>query len=227
MNDKESRNYQRFVRVHVFAQAHASDFAPASLGTQTFAIVGAVIIEIDGLAAGEVSAHGGARHGTETRAQARVALHDDLEAINRTARAMANDVPGINEMFRMPRGNNDRELINAARAFLADATPLKAQFIAHELPADFLEDLQADIEAMEAAMRDQSTGVGNHVAASAALDDAFSRGNEAVRKVDAIVRNKYANNPAVLAEWTSASHVERSPRRAKATEPPRPPTSGQ
>jgi hypothetical protein len=27
-----------------------------------------------------------------------------------------------------------------------------------------------------------------------------------VRKLDAIVRNKYANNAAVLAEWTSASH---------------------
>ena len=226
MNDKESRNYQRFVRVHGFGQAHASNFAPNSLGAQTFAIVSAIIIEIDGLAAGEVSAHGGARQGTETRAQARVALHDDLEAINRTARAMANDVPGINEMFRMPRGNNDRDLINAARAFLADATPLKAQFIAHELPADFLENLQADIEAMEAAIRDQSTGVGNHVAANAALDDAFGRGNEAVRKLDAIVRNKYANNPGVLAEWTSASHVERAPRRAKRPETPSA-TSGQ
>ena len=225
MNDKESRNRQRFMRVHGFARAHASDFASNSLGAQTFAIVGAVIIEINGLAAGEVSAHGGARQGTETRAQARVALRVALEAINRTARAMANDVPGINEMFRLPRGNNDRDLINAARAFLADATPLKAQFIAHELPADFLEDLQADIEALESAIRDQSSGVGNHVAASAALDDAFSRGNEAVRRADAIVRNKYANNPGVLAEWTSASHIERAPRRAKTSEPP--PTSGQ
>src|ERR1043166_7294945 len=169
MNDKESRNYQRFVRVHGFGQAHASGFAPGSLGTQTFATVGAVIIEIDGLAAGEVSAHGGARQGTESRAQARIELHDDLEAINRTARAMANEVPGIDVMFRMPRGNNDRDLINAARAFLADATPLKAQFIAHELPADFLEDLQADIDAMLAAINSQSSGVGNHVAANAAL----------------------------------------------------------
>jgi hypothetical protein len=220
MNDKESRNYQKFVRVQGFGQAHAPDFAANSLGAQTFALVGAIIIEIDGLAAGEVSAHGGARQGTEARAQARDALREDLEAINRTARAMAGDMPGINDKFRMPRGNNDRVLINAARAFFADATPFKAQFIAHELPADFLEDLQADIEAMESAIRDQSSGVVNHVAASAALDDAFSRGNEAARKVDAIVRNKYANNPAVLAEWTSASHTERAPRRAKAPETP-------
>jgi len=65
------------------------------------------------------------------------------------------------------------------------------------------------------AISDQSSGVGNHVAASAALDDAFSRGNEAVRRADAIVRNKYANNPGLLAEWTAASHVERAPKRAK------------
>ena len=127
---------------------------------------------------------------------------------------MENEVHGMGDKFRIPRNNNDFELINAARAFLADATPLKAQFIAHEMPADFLEDLQEHIDAMESAINDQSSAVGSHVAASAALDDASSRGIELVRKLDAIVRNKYANNPAVLAEWISASHTERAPRRA-------------
>ncbi|HMH44542.1 MAG TPA: hypothetical protein VK557_13710 [Pyrinomonadaceae bacterium] len=59
----------------------------------------------------------------------------------------------------------------------------------------------------------------NHVAAGAALDDAISLGLELVQKLDAIFRNKYANNPAVLAEWTSASHTERAPKRAKPTAP--------
>ena len=31
---------------------------------------------------------------------------------------------------------------------------------------------------------------------------------------------KYANDPAVLAEWTSASHTERAPRSAPAAPPP-------
>jgi hypothetical protein len=60
---------------------------------------------------------------------------------------------------------------------------------------------------------------------SAALDDAFSRGIDVVRNLDAIVRNKYANKPAVLAEWTSASHTERAPRRAKAGETPLTPST--
>ena len=199
-----------------FGQAHVTDFAANSLGTQTFTTLAGIIAEIDGLAAGETSARGDARQGTETRAQARAALRDDLEAINRTARVMADEVPGLNDKFRLPRNTNDTDLLNAARAFKGDAEPLKAQFISHELPADFLEDLQADIEAMESAIGDQSSGVGSHVAASAALDDAFNRGIDVVRKLDAIVRNKYANNSGVLAEWTSASHTERAPRHAAA-----------
>lgn len=222
MNDKESRIYQKFVRSRDFGLAHSGDFDATSLAMQTVSALSTVITEIDGHFLNETSALGGARQGTESRAQARAALRDDLEAINRTARVMENEVPGISEKFRVPRNNNDQELLNAARAFQADATPLKTQFIAHEMPADFLDDLRSDIDAMQAAINSQSTGVGNHVAAGAALDDAISRGLELVRKLDAIFRNKYANNPAVLAEWTSASHTERAPKRAKPTAPTQP-----
>jgi hypothetical protein len=153
-------------------------------------------------------------------------LRDDLEAINRTARAMANEVPGIDEKFRVPRAENDGLLLQAARAFVTDATPLSAQFIAHELPSNFIADLIADIAAMEAAISDQSGGLGTHVAAGAAIDDMIDSGVLTVRKLDAIMKNKYWNDPARLAEWTSASHTERAPRRSEAAAPPAPPPSG-
>ena len=215
MNDSERRKLEAFVRSRDFGAAHATDFADGSLGKQIFTDLGTIISEIDGLAASETSGRGAARQGTTTRAQARDALIEDLEALSRTARAMSDEVPGIENKFRIPRDNNDQNLLNAARAAAADALPLKAKFIAHEMPADFLEDLNADIAAMEAAMSAQASGVGNHVAASAAIDDAFARGMNRLRKLDAIMRNKYANNPAVLAEWTTASHVERAPKRTK------------
>lgn len=216
MNDNENRRHQMFVRVDDFGQGHASDFAPASLARQHFTDLGTVIGELDAHAAAETSGRGEARQATESRAQARAELRENLEAINRTARAMAAEVPGIDDKFRLPRGNNDQQLLHAARAFREDAQPLEAQFIAHEMPADFLADLQADINALANAISQQGSGVGSHVAAGAAIDDTISRGNELVRKLDAIMRNKYANNPAVLAQWTSASHTERAPRRAAA-----------
>jgi hypothetical protein len=212
MNDNENRKHQMFVRTQQFLAGRTADFAIDSLGQQLATQLAAVITELDGHAAAETSGSGAARQGTVTRTQARAALREDLEAINRTARTM-EDEPGLNEKFRVPRSNNDQQLLSAARAFATDALPLKAQFIAHELPADFLEDLEADITALEAAINDQSGGIGDRVAASAAIDDAMERGTVITRKLDAIIKNKYGNNRATLAEWTSASHTERAPRR--------------
>jgi hypothetical protein len=225
MNDNHRRTYEKFVRVRGFGETHASDFLATSLGHQLFLDIGTVVADFNQHATAEASGHGDARQGTEVRALARAALRDRMEAIVRTARALENEVPGIQDKFRMPRGSNDRDLINAARAFKADAEPLKAHFIAHELPADFLDELQEHIDDFENAISDQSSGVGNRVAAGAALDEVIERGNDIVRKLDAIVRNKYANNAAVLAEWTSAGHTERAPRRAKPQQPPATPTT--
>jgi hypothetical protein len=202
-----------FVRVDGFGNARMNDFVANSLARTLFLDLKAVIAELNAHAAAEVSGRGSARQGTDMRAEARRELREDLEAIYRTAQVMDEDGNLISELFRVPPRRNDRALINVARAARANAEPLKAQFIAHEMPADFLEDLDADIIAFEKAMTDQSSAVGDHVAANAAIDALIERGNDIVRKLDAIVRNKYANNVGVLAEWISASHTERAPRR--------------
>ncbi len=215
MNDSENRKYQAFVRAHVFGQAHASDFAPTSLAAQLFARLAGIVSDLDEHGAQQTSSRGAAFEGTTTRGQAREELRADLKAINLTARAMAADVPGIDDKFRMPPIGNDQLLLNAARAFLADATPLAAHFIAHEMPADFLEDLRDDIAALEAAINNQSRGTGESVAARVGIETKVDEGVAVMNKLEAIMRNKYASNPALLAEWTSASHVERAPRRKK------------
>jgi len=235
MNDNENRRYQMFLRVARFGSAHGADFAANSIGKQLFTNLSTIITELQGHGALEFSGVGAARQGTVTRRQARSALRDELEAINRTARAMADDVPGLDDKFRVPRNNNDLQLLNAARAFATDALPLKAQFIALELSSDFLEDLNGGIEAMQAAISDQSGGLTTRVNSAAAIDDAVGRGIEVVRKLGAIIKNKYGANPAVLAEWTSVSHTERAPRRSAGAaapppggpgpEPPPPPPS--
>lgn len=224
MNDSEIRRLQMFQRVRDFGIEHGGDFPNTSLAQQLFTSLTEVITELGGQATSEVSGRGSARQSTETRSQARAALRDALEAISRTARAMAGDVPGLDDKFRVPRNNGDQLLLNAARAFVNDAEPLRPQFVAHELPTTFLVDLQADIDELEAAISRQASSVGDHVAARAGIDDAIDRGTQVVRKLHAIVRNKYANNPMILAEWTSASHTERAPRRIPPPPPPAPPS---
>ena len=212
MRDSENRRRDTFVRVQSFGNEHVADFPAGGVAAQLFTALTATINELDGHAASQSSSDGVARQGTTTRSQARQALREDLEAISRTARAMSDDVPGLDDKFRLPRVDNDSTLLNSARAFAGDATPLSAQFIAHELPADFLTTLNANVTAFETSVDTQAGGVGQRITAGTAIDEAIEKGMAIVRKLDALVKNKFAHNRAVLAEWTSASHTERGPR---------------
>jgi len=225
MDDNERRTYGMFVRAQQFFSTHSADFATGSLGKQLITELESTIDALEAHTAAETSSDSASRQGTTSRSEARAAVREDLENINRTARTMDHE-PGLNEKFRLPPRDNDQVLLSAARAFLADALPLKAQFVAHEMPADFLEDLQADIQAMEEAIDNQSGGRGNRAGAKAAIDDAIERGRVIARKLDAIVNNKYRNSPATLAEWASVSHIERAPKRRASTQVPPPGSVG-
>ena len=91
---------------------------------------------------------------------------------------------------------------------------------------DFVDDLKARILAVEQAADGQAEAWGLRVEATANLAEAARQGFEAVRELDAIVRNIYRDNEAELAAWESASHVDRAPRRAEEEveeAPPAPP----
>ncbi len=139
-----------------------------------------------------------------------------MQALNRTAKAIAaDDLPGLEEKFRMPISPSYKAVLISARAFLKDAAPLKAEFIEYDLPADFLENLQDDIEAFEKAEDDQGEGMTKKVGATRTIAEAVATGAAALRKLDALMRNKYRNNVTKLAEWLTASHTERPPQKEK------------
>jgi hypothetical protein len=218
MNDSANRKFEACGRVRDFGTARTADFAPTSLAIQLLTNLSSSIARLEGLSATQQSGGGAAREGTATRGDARDELHARMKAISRTAQAIAIDTPGLDEKFRTPRGDNDQTLIAAARGFAADAAPLTAQFVAHEMSATFIDDLNASIARFETAISSQSSAVGDRVGARAAIEDILDECMNIVRKLDPIVRNKYANDPATLAEWTSASHVERAPKH-KSTAP--------
>jgi hypothetical protein len=223
VKDSENRKLQTYIRARSFGQAHASDFAPTSLATQELTKLAGIIDRLEGHGARQTTSKGAARQGTDTRAEARDEVREDLRAIVRTARVMDEDTPGLAARFRLPEGNNDQVLLNTGRAAFAELTAdaaLAAQFIAHELPADFLADLNNDLAALETAMTEQADGMVSGVSQRVAIETEIDEGDATMRRLGAIMKNKYANNPAVLAEWTSASHTERAPRRKKKTENP-------
>lgn len=179
MNDKERNYYNTFVSVRDFGAENTADFPAGSAGANNFASVGAAADEMEQSGATQTS--GASGQTTMQKDVALAELREDLRAINRTARALAVDDSAIGEMFRMLSGNNEQNLLAAARTFLTNAAPLKNQFIEYGLPADFLEDLQTDITDFEQAVGGKSTAIGEKVSATASIGNAVKSGLEGLR----------------------------------------------
>ena len=208
MKDTERRRLEMFIRVRVFGVTNASRFPVGSFAAEQFAVIDSVVDALETHATTQSSGRSGVRQAAAGKATARDELMRDLEAISRTARS----IPGLEDKFRVPHNKSNQDVLATARAAAVDAPPLKAEFIRRGMPADFMEDLAADITAMEQAIAQKVQGTESHVAATAAIDTEIERGMTAVRQLDPVIRNTFASDPATLAAWVSASHVERTPR---------------
>jgi hypothetical protein len=219
MNNNQTRRLAMLGRVINFRTSHAGDFIDGTTAAELLNTVAAAEEDATNAGTTQSSADGESRAGTATKAELYDSLLEDLRAISATAKPMSKSIPGLDEKFRVPRSISQANIITAARAFLKDATPLAAEFIKYELPADFVTDLENDIKAYDLAADDQGTGLGKRVGATRTLSEAISDGCEAVRDLDPLMKNKYKSDAATLAEWFTASHVERAARKAKTEVP--------
>jgi hypothetical protein len=216
MNDEDTRRLDAFLRAEEFARLQAARIPAGSFAGELFASLSHIIANLQAAADRQSSNMRAAKQGTTSKASLRDEIILALRAIARTARSMAHSTPGIEDRFRFSPNATEQALLSAARTFAADATPLKAEFIRRGLPATFLEDLNADIDAYEAALSRQTQGTEEHVAATAAVDDLIDEGIKVMSELNAVIRNLFADDPATLAQWLSASRVERAPKRARA-----------
>lgn len=216
MNDKNRRRFERLAGSSTFAAAVAPDFANTSKGGQAVADLNARIVEVEALETSRATSTHSQQQATIGKRDGRASLRSQLRALSDTARTIALDHPEVKGSFKFTGASvGDQKLLTAARAVAGEAVALKARFIEYDLPADFLDTLNASIKEFEQHVNNQTAGKGGRVAASAAIEDALRRGEEALERFDTAVRNKYRDNPAKLAAWESASHLERAPRAAK------------
>lgn len=218
MTNRERKQYEAMLKIKEFGQARAADFPAGSFGHETFSNLNRIIETLAQYAVDEDTHRTDRRQRQTAKSVQREALREDLRAMQRAARAMARRQPGIEEKFRVPARQSDREFITTARRFAADAEPLTAEFIKYELPTDFLDDLRADITALEQTLGEKTVSASSAVTVGAAIDENIAAGIEAIRDLDAVVRNRYRNDPTTLAAWANATHVARPPRVAKAKE---------
>lgn len=154
-------------------------------------------------------------------------IEADLRLVAKTARTIEKKNQSFRNTFTLSRGSMSyQEIIEKADSFIADAPANKTYFDKYALTTEFFTELETDTAEFREAAHGQAdasrTNVGAHADTEAILKDTLDTRGE----LDRALRNHYRNNPAKLAEWLTASHIERKKKRDD--EPPtdeNPPTS--
>ena len=219
MEDSTRRKLEKFEREQAFMGDNAADFPKDSPGGKAALKHSEIINEIRDLAAQQISGFTSAAQSVGNKEDLLDDLTETLRNMNRAANAFEDEAPGSNLKFRMPRNRSQQNLLATARAFHTDAVPLEAKFIEYGLAPTFLADLQALITQIDSTGTAADSGGEQQAAATAGLIDAARRGMDNSRKLNAIVRIKYTNNPQKLAAWTVASHLDKAPQAKEPTAP--------
>ena len=223
MNDNDRRRWDMLVRSNQFGIDNAVDFA-TGIGHAQFTVINGVTSDASVAAAAQIGGIGELAETVMTKATAREDLRAILSAISRTAKSMDYSYPGIADEFRFGSRLSDADFLATGRAFHSGTADKVSDFIAFGLEADFRNELQAACDTFEQTFGPAATAKAEKVAATARITDAIRKGMIAVRTLDAVVRNKYANDPGKLAAWAwaSASHVEKPPKKKTTPTPPTP-----
>jgi len=230
MNAATRRVSEMLTRTKGYGAITVDDFPANSIGWQMFRTMNDLSDKLDLFGSREAQEKGAAKAATEAKASLLSYILRQMKTIRETALSVEPQQPGISQNFNMPASSSAESIIEAARAFVAAATPLKPLFLSREMPENFLEVLTDSIQIYEEAVNNSNLHSANRVAARAMVSDVCSQILAVRRELDPIVRNKYRDDPEKLALWETASHLERPARRSASAEPVgtnQPPAAGQ
>lgn len=215
MEDRETRKLDKFERQDAFMVDNAADFPNDSPGDKIITLMRADIALVRQYAAGQVG-------GVDTRSMHIVDKEDDLEELVRLMRLLdlagdilADQYPGIENIFGVPRNRSEQSILAAARAQYDASEQYEAAIIEQEVPATFRADMLGLLDSIAAANQSADIAHEQGAGSTGGLKAAIARLDKNSKKLDAVNRIKYRNNPQKLAAWMIASHLERPPKKKK------------
>ena len=221
MDDRQFAVYEALLRVNKFGAEHSSAFQvpEAAVGNFNEASQLAGKIIVDDFEPGTAPSPA-----TPAKKATIEDVYADLKAITDTARTIALLEPGFDVGYRLPE-YTQREILAAAEDFLlklADAATF-AKFQAYSIDAAFLTELQADVTLISGKKSEQAGDRIGDIGGTAETAGQISEARKLIKALNTSVRNKFRNDPVVLAKWSAASRIHRTSSRNPGNPPPTPP----
>ena len=210
MGYTENNIFNAGIKMDVFGDANANAFKTTK-GEEYFVDLKTLVAEAEQFGSLRRSSGSARDSNTLHKGVLKRSVIVNLREIARTARLKADEEPDFVNEFIIPNTNlNYQKTIELAIAFAEKGTPIETGFTPYGLPAGTFAELGEDTDALEQATRQQGSSATTTVGANARLDEVLKGILDLRRKIDVIARNIFANNPQKLAEWLTASHVERA-----------------
>lgn len=198
------RQFERYQRCLDFITQHESEFGPNSQATKLKAQLQSVV---DELSKSSQTSPKAPRATSSQKQKANNDLRGALNRIARTASAIADNDDTFKNTFQLPDKRRKDELAGSARKFLKDGEKSREAFESFAMPANFLDDLKAKLDAYESAQG--STKPAPKAKSNPEGDSAtIAKGTRVMESLDTLMDNKYYDNEAKLNEWHEASNVE-------------------
>lgn len=222
MNNRDQRRYQRLTRVRIFGRERAADFPPGSKAAELLAAIDQQLIELDGARLGQVPE-------LIDKLPLLKALSLYCKKIARTAKAIDLHTPGFAAPYLMPEKPGEQPLLTHADGLLqrlddqpddsaeelGNKAALRARFHPYALATNFVQELRQHREALRAAHEANQSETQDGVGNTKLIEERLDTAGHTVQELDAIVVNKFGNEPDQLRAWRTASRIESAPRRAK------------
>lgn len=217
MTDREINIQNMLTSIVQFDAVNKADYADLPDAEANFVIVRAAVNALQTASAVQVSGDRG--RAVERKSVLDAAIRRKMKRFSRTARALNFDDPGFRRLFSIPDNNNFVLLLASARAFVEEARRFAADFKRLGIPATLANELEADILAGEEALIEKAGANTETVGATADVDDQIDGAMIAATILDSIMHNVYFDDPVKIAQWTSARHVKKAPKREKPEKP--------
>ena len=227
MESKIIRDCDSFDRALVFWTTHSADIPSTSDGAKYIAKLRSTLTQLEQLGARQKSITVAAQNALV------LGLDAALENMATTADAVAQEVPGFNDLFRRPKHTTAREVLATAAVYLAQLAPAAEDsaaitaakavrlqaFVSHGHAATLVADLQGKIQAVGAVKDTHEDSREQGVSSTKAIAELVRDGRNQLQHLDALAKNIYQSNPEKLRAWQSARHVEHAAVHAAAVTP--------
>lgn len=228
MNDSQRKKTDKLDREDAFMIDNTADFpAPTKAAAQTTEI-NAERTKVLAFDAKQTSGFDDKRQAQAIYDDNRDELIDLIDKHVLAGKIVDDDIPGTAEKYKKAYPRTDQNLIAKATSFHTDGEAIKEALAEAGFTTEDRARLITVRDAFQQAALARDTSEEHHAEASGGMNASFKKMMDLSRRRDKNVRMKYRDNPAKLAAWTVASHLDRAPKPKPAPTPapaPTPPTN--